>query len=93
MMKIKLHPYDLNSCEEAKDWRGNDIINGRLYHSIDFAGETYIVAKCDIGDFYEYFGCLTDDGNWNINGETILDRLLDGWVADMWGRALHGVYW
>ena len=92
-MEIKLTPYNPNENKGDKDWRGNEIMSGHLYHSIDLGDETYLVEKCDIGDFYEYFGCLTDDGDWNIEGEPVLDSLLDGWVAEMWGRALQGVYW
>lgn len=93
-VKTRLHTYDPFGNAEARDWKGQEIINSYLYHCIDFEGETYLVQKCEIGDFYSYFDCYNDDTEcWCIDGTEVPDSQLEEHVADMWGDALRGIHY
>lgn len=90
-VKTRLHTYNPFDSAEVRDWKGREIVNNFLYHCIDFEGETYLVQKCEIGDFYSHFERYNDDTDkWHIDGLEVPDSDLEEHVADMWGDALYG---
>ena len=87
-VKTRPVPYDLQSDEPSKDWRGYPVHPNWKYVLLDHGHETYLVYVNEIWDFYDEAGAQVDEDEngviFNIDGKRIHEDDLFDFIVTNW---------